>query len=324
MKANVIFCSVLQMMAFLSLTPFLADAGELGKMRPVNAVVAISEPQVRLKVLSWNIGMLPLMDLFRSDPERAEGIARALSMNDYDILVLEEVFSHQARSILSAALKHRYPFAYGPFNRTGLTFRFSSGLWVLSKVPLKVLKEIEFTASAGFDSFARKGAVLLEGEVGGQVFQIIATHLQDDIYPQSIRDNQLAEIFRHLVEPYSIESIPQIICGDFNTDKSHEVNYRSMLSSLDAADGDLSGQTRVSFDDVLNDYSRTPNPNPRLIDFILTRNTEAVKRVERKVAVIKGNWGGGREYLSDHHGIEAVFHFRNPSLLSKLIAGQGK
>ena len=74
---------------------------------------------------------------------------------------------------------------------------------LLSKIPLIIKKEIEFTSSAGFDSFARKGAILFEGQIHNTLFQLIATHLQDDDYPQYIRVKQLSEIYEKLIVPYS-------------------------------------------------------------------------------------------------------------------------
>ena len=179
-------------------------------------------------------------------------------------------------------------------------------------------KEIEFTLSAGFDAFARKGAVLMEGQFHNSTFQLIATHLQDDEYPQSIRDQQLMEIFEKLIFPYSDMQTPQIICGDFNTDEKKVKNYTGMLTILDAENGEISGNMKVSFDDEANDAFKSSHPDPRLIDYILTRNSHFIQWISRKVAVLKCKWGKGSEYLSDHHGIEAVIIFRKGDYLSKV------
>ena len=179
----------------------------------------ISCNSTRLKILSWNIGMLPVLDIFKDKDDRAEAIANALISCDYDIIVFQEAFTAHSRGVLNQALHDQYPFAYGPVNGSPFSLKFNSGIWILSKVALEKKKEIEFTASAGFDSFARKGAVLFEGQFQNSSFQLIATHLQDDDYPQAIREQQLAEIFEQLIFPFSDMNTPQIICGDFNTDE---------------------------------------------------------------------------------------------------------
>ena len=272
----------------------------------------------QLKILSWNIGMLPVLDLFKEKDDRAEAIANALISCDYDIIVFQEAFTAHSRAVLNHALHDQYPFAYGPVNGTFFSLKFSSGIWILSKVALEKKKEIEFTASAGFDSFARKGAVLFEGQFQNSSFQLIATHLQDDDYPQAIRNQQLEEIFEKLIFPFSDMKTPQIICGDFNIDEKRVENYEGMLTILNSENGAISGKTKITFDDESNDAFKPAHANPRMIDYILTRNSNVIQWISRRVAVLKFRWGKGAEYLSDHNGIEAAIVFRKGDYLSKV------
>jgi len=278
----------------------------------------LSNNATQIKILSWNIGMLPVLNLFKEKDDRAEAIANVLNSCDYDIIVFQEAFTAHSRAVLNHILHDQYPFAYGPVNGTKLSFKFNSGLWILSKIPLQKKKEIEFTACAGFDSFARKGAVLFEGQFNNSAFQLIATHLQDDDYPQSIRDLQLSEIFEQLIFPFSDMRTPQIICGDFNTDEKKGENYKGMLTILNAEDGAISGKIKITFDDESNDVSKSRHGNLRLIDYILTSNSNVIQWISRRVAVLKVRWGSGTEYLSDHHGIEAIIVFRKGEYLSKV------
>jgi endonuclease/exonuclease/phosphatase family metal-dependent hydrolase len=259
--------------------------------------------------------MLPVLCLFKESDERAEAIASVLHNSAYDIIVFQEAFTCQARKILSHTLHENYPYAYGPANGSKFSTRFNSGIWILSKIPLLIKKEIEFTNTAGFDSFARKGAILLEGQFQSTTFQLIATHLQDDNYPKVIRDLQLKEIYENLIVPYSDLNTPQIICGDFNTDEKIADNYKGMLLSLNAEDGELSGKIKITFDDESNDAFKSNHPDPRQIDYVLTRNTRLILLISRRVAVLKSRWGRSKEYLSDHHGIEADILFRQIDLL---------
>ena len=267
------------------------------------ATDSISIPSRSLKVLSWNIGMLPVVDLFK----------------DYDIIVFQEAFTFYARNVIGHKLHGLYPYAYGPINQSLLSLRINSGIWILSKIPLTIVKTIEFNASAGMDGLARKGAVLLEGRFYGAPFQLIATHLQDDEYPQSIREQQLTEIHEKLIAPCSEPGTPQIICGDFNTDEKMVANYRGMLALLDAEDCGVSGAVRVTFDDEANDVYQSPHPDPRRIDFVLTRNAQFILNMKEEVAVLKSGWGDHKQYLSDHNGLEAVIRFKSPDYLTKVF-----
>ena len=278
---------------------------------------SLSEKTSKLKILSWNIGMLPVMDLFNEDDDRPQAISNALRNCDYDIIVFEEAFRPGARSVIKKQLQNQYPYVYGPVNKSLISLRISSGLWILSKIPLEVMKSIEFSVSDGFDSFARKGAVLLEGEYQGSLFQLVATHLEDDEYPQDIREKQLKEIFEKLLTPFAEPDVPQIICGDFNTDEKIEKSYLGMLNILNAQDGIISGKMKFTFDDLDNDAFQSSRPDPRRIDYILTRNSQSLLRISRKVAILKSKWGGNKEYLSDHNGLEAAIEFKKTDYLTK-------
>src|SRR3954470_7913267 len=63
----------------------------------------------KIKVLSWNIYMLP--GVFGSDNvRRAEAIGRVLSSGDYDVIVFQEAFDQKARRVISRLLKDAYPY----------------------------------------------------------------------------------------------------------------------------------------------------------------------------------------------------------------------
>ena len=115
-----------------------------------------------LKILSWNIGMLPVLDLFKEKDDRAEAIANALSLCDYDIIVFQEAFTAHARAVINHTLHDQYPYAYGPANGSKFSLKFNSGIWILSKVPLQKKKEIEFTTSAGIDYILTRNANVIQ------------------------------------------------------------------------------------------------------------------------------------------------------------------
>jgi len=268
----------------------------------------------RLKILTWNIYMLPFCSQINGNCKRARGIAKELLMSDYDIIVLEEAFDFRARDILKEQLNKKYPYIYGPANDSFFSLRTSSGLWVLSSVPLMKLKEIRYKTRYGIDALARKGAVLFEGEWQGQNFQLAATHLQADS-PDSIRRVQCQEISYKLLKKYARVNVPQIICGDFNIEIDDKENYQFMLNTLDAHNGTIDGDIHVSYDEIDNQLAKRENGKKRMIDYVLIRNKELIKEIKRRVTVFKEYHNNLSFDLSDHYGIEANIVFElNPGL----------
>jgi endonuclease/exonuclease/phosphatase family metal-dependent hydrolase len=265
-----------------------------------------------MKILSWNIYMLPHLDFKNSNKLRAVAIAKELNRSDYSIIVFQEAFDRKSRNIIREVLQENFPFFYGPVNNSSwYSAQTSSGLWIASRIPLNEIQSIRFGIASGFDRFANKGAILLEGEWHKQAFQLVATHIQSDDFGWHIREQQIKDIHNKLLMPYSRDGIPQIICGDFNTDQSETDHYNSMLSVMGAEDGNLTGLERYSFSSDDNEITKGLNEKPRLIDYILLRNSLAIESISRKIAVIKNNWGLNHRSLSDHNAIEATIAFSN-------------
>jgi endonuclease/exonuclease/phosphatase family metal-dependent hydrolase len=272
-----------------------------------------------LKILSWNIMMLPYVGVKNANRPRAEAIAKELIKTDYDIIFFQEAFDKRSREKIREVLQKNFPFLYGPANKTWkFSLRANSGLWVLSRIPMKIIKEIEFSQASGMDSYANKGALLLEGNSNGHLFQIITTHIQSDDFPFEIRLEQMQEISKKLIQPFSRVNIPLIICGDMNTDKSQKDHYQKMLQTLSVEDSDLQGLLNVSFASPGNEITQNTNEQPRQIDYILIRNHEIFKSIIRKIALITHSWGEGHQSLSDHNGIEATIDFGQPAYLSTI------
>jgi endonuclease/exonuclease/phosphatase family metal-dependent hydrolase len=243
---------------------------------------------------------------------RAAAIARELNRSDYSIIVFQEAFDKNARNKIREVLQENFPYFYGPANNSSwYSTHTSSGLWIVSRIPLEEIHSIQFKIASGFDRFANKGAILLEGEWHKQAFQLVATHIQSDDYIWDIREQQLKDIYNQLLVPYSRVGIPQIICGDFNTDHAETAHYHSMLTVMDAEDGNLSGIEKYSFSSPDNEITKGLNEKPRLIDYILLRNSHTIQFISRKIAVIKNNWGMNHHSLSDHNAIEATIAFLN-------------
>lgn len=294
---------------FLLLLSGSGDSGQFLHANYTNSSVN-EEPIHELKILNWNIYMLPYCNIINRNNKRAHAIADKLITLDYDIIVFQEAFDNNPRQIIRDKLKHLYPYIYGPANVSRFSFRTNSGLWVLSKIPLEKIKEIEYKNRSGIDAWARKGAVMFQGNWTGHAFQLVATHLQADS-SNNVRRKQCREIATQLLEKYAIENVPQFVCGDFNIEIADTENYDYMLHSLDAENGYMDGDIHVSFDEVDNCLARREKGQKLLIDYILIRNhTRKVDSIKRRISVFKDRIDNKIDDLSDHYGIEALVSFK--------------
>ena len=270
-----------------------------------------------LRILSWNIYMLPYLSWFNGNGHRARIIGEELTNSDYQIIVFQEAFSSKCRRIIKKILSKQYPYQYGPSNNSAWSLRSNSGLWVLSKLPLTQLKTIKFGKARGYDVIAQKGATLFQGEFFGRRFQLMATHLQSS-NSQDIREKQYKEVSNLLKEFHSAD-IPQILCGDFNTEMSNKPRYETMLRSLDAEDGCLSGNIQTTYDEINNTLAKQKEGKGEVIDYILTRNTSLIASIRRQVLEFYHSEATYQSHLSDHYALEATVRFAPPATL---VAGK--
>lgn len=276
----------------------------LSAQSPGMAPVQIQNAEIRpLRILSWNIYMLPKFAKITGKRQRAHEIAKQMLASDYDMLVFQESFLGDARRIIGKALADRFPYQFGPANRK-FSIKTNSGIWILSKLPLKLLEEIDFVECEGFDDcFARKGALLLAGECNGHAFQILGTHLQAG-GPDAIRKSQFVEM-RSLLDRHKQAGVPQIIAGDMNTGHTDTAQYREMLSTLDAEDGPLAVKLPTVDGGYPNDLHSHGVRSLRVIDFVFYRgNGLAANRIERQMPHFQEPWSRKHKDLSDHFPVD--------------------
>jgi endonuclease/exonuclease/phosphatase family metal-dependent hydrolase len=265
-----------------------------------------------LRILSWNIYMLPYISLFNNNDQRAKALSEQLNGSDYHIIVFQEAFSSKCRNIMSRILLASFPFQYGPANDTGFSLKTSSGLWIVSKIPLTQLAQWQFRKSKGFDVVARKGAVMFQGQFKGSKFQLLATHLQAN-ESHELRRNQCSEIRNHLLNPHYQKDTPQLICGDFNIDMFDSAHYQEMLRILDASNGKVNGEMLVTYDEINNKLAYKPNGKRRVLDYALVRNSSVISTIERKVQTFLSGIGDAESHLSDHYAMEFSVNFPQKS-----------
>jgi endonuclease/exonuclease/phosphatase family metal-dependent hydrolase len=277
-------------------------------------VSPVSQPQADtlapqpLNILSWNIYMLPPLARITGKRQRAHAIANKMLESDYHILVFQEAFLPASRRIIRRKLKKTYSHEFGPACQRKFSVRTNSGIWILSKIPLEYVGEVEFEDCATWDDcFAHKGALMCEGEWEGNRFQVIGTHLNAG-GPDSIKVSQYHDIHRVLLEPFRKDGVPQILCGDMNTSKTAGELYETMLQTFGCVDGDLEGDLQFTTYSPLNDMGG--NAHGKIIDYIFHRdNGKPIQKIRRCIPIITHRWSKKHQYLSDHFPVEAKIWF---------------
>ena len=243
--------------------------------------------------------MLPRFAKITGKRKRARAIAKQLRDSDYQMLVLQEAFLGDSRRIIRQGLGDEFPHELGPAN-VKFSIKTNSGIWILSKLPMRYLAEIDFSECQGFDDcMARKGALLVETIWEGDTVQVLGTHLQAG-GPDEVRHSQYEEL-RELLDAHRRPGVPQIICGDMNTAQRDKPNYDRMMRVLDAEDGPLNVQAPETERGFKNDMHRRGFRKNRIIDFIFCRyNGREPQSVVRNAPHIYSKWSRKHVDLSDH------------------------
>ena len=265
-----------------------------------------------LKILTWNIYMLPRLLVHTGQVQRAKQIANILRTQDADIIVFEEAFDGKARRIIRAGLADMYPYESGD-PRKDVFWKGSCGVWIMSKVQVTMKKQIFFKKAAGTDWLACKGAVLVDGVDSGFHFQLIGTHLQSDPSSgknvQEIRKIQYEQIRKELLEPYTRENVPQFVAGDFNTVQADSGNHRQMVDSLKLSQCMVEGGKCYSYDYGHNDMIEGPVCKPQLIDYIFySKLMYPALQGKMHIVVFRKKWDARHIDLSDHYAVTAEFN----------------
>ncbi|MGB3946419.1 MAG: sphingomyelin phosphodiesterase [Bacteroidia bacterium] len=261
-----------------------------------------------INILSWNIYMRPRVAFHDGQIKRAHEIVKQMTDKNYDVIVFQEAFDNKARNIIWNGLKEKYPYQSGA-PKHKYFFKVSTGVFIISKLPLEMIDHIYFSECGGSDCFAVKGAALVKIIKNGKAFQIIGTHLQaangKKKTGSEIRKIQYDEINSKLLVPHQKTGIPQFLVGDLNTKKSNEAAYENLIKDLNMEDGDISGTKQYSSDGTTNDF-KDADSQPKLIDYILCKKNGAnVNFTKRTIEIFKSNWSKEHKDLSDHYAVLA-------------------
>jgi endonuclease/exonuclease/phosphatase family metal-dependent hydrolase len=275
-------------------------------------------PLEKIKILSWNIYMLPSIIAGKGKMERAEAIGQSLKGSDYDVIVFQEAFHRKARKKIFSQLREKFAYQTGPANQKLISCKTNSGIWIFSKHPILESHSIIFKNRSGVDALSRKGGLIAEIMIGKTVIQVVGTHLQNSGQAW-IRQSQCVEFYNRLLKPFYKEGVPQVVCGDFNINREGE-EYNFMLQTLQATDGELLGELKHTYDRAQNDLHVESGTKRDLIDYILIRDqANQFASTSRQIKMIRENWATNHADLSDHFALEAEIKFAYPTLFSKSI-----
>jgi len=278
---------------------FINGCTQINNME-ITSVPFIKEPQItdnKLKVLSWNIKMYPApYGWFFNRCERAENIIQLLKdLDTYDVIFFQEAFSKSIRNKIFKGLNNIYSYQIEPNDQTAF-YKINSGLWVISRLPIKLKNQISFTKFSETDGFASKGAKLFSIIKDNNNINLIHTHLQSDystIYSE-VRTHQYSEIYNKLILPNENDGI-FILIGDLNISKP--LKLKKMLQKLKFNNGPIIGNLQHSI--VGN--------SKKILDYILVRDNEKIfKSITRKIIDFSKKFNDKKYNLSDHYPIEAI------------------
>lgn len=257
-----------------------------------------------VKLLSWNVFMLPAPIKRSLQSTRTVQIAKSLKHSDYDVVVLQEAFMKSFRHEIKKELHTNYPYRHYLKNNPKFPRIFGSGVYLLSKHPFKVLKQVYFKNCATADCGASKGSFVAEFTLGtGKQFQIAGTHLQAERKYANVRMKQLKQI-NDMFQSVQKADVPQMLIGDLNIqDKDPEfqagldllkMDFVRLEGSIDHTGG-IKNECYATGGDGVNTY---------WIDHIWANQLDT-RHFSMQVKPMPFIYKGKSCELSDHHAVEA-------------------
>ena len=269
-------------------------------------LAAPQKTETTLKVLTWNIQMLPVMlspfseDLQKLQAIRAPCIADSLIQEDYDVICFQEAFDREALEKLEEKLKEAYPFMVYP--RYASRWRaLSNGVWFISRVPIRYVDHVTYPQLHGVNWWTSKGCCLIEGVKDGLRFQMAGTHFPTG--KQSDKDAAV-EAIRDRLLPLRQNRVPFIALGDFNTEKGTPA-YDALLKILELQDAPINDPRPYSSDPE-NSWKRGKKGRPSLIDHVLLNPNGSGTAFDTQTIFRSTSYYGKKLIdLSDYYGVSA-------------------
>jgi len=262
-----------------------------------------------VKVFSWNIFMLPKPIKFSYQIERTDLIIDLVKSSSDDVIVFQEAFSGDFRAKLKDRTAKKYPYQYY-LNRKCFSFDvYGSGVYYLSRFPMKILSHTYYKDCTKADCFASKGTAIAEFTLpSGKKFQIAGTHLQagQKELSHEIRMKQLGQV-KAILSGVAKKGIPQFLIGDLNIDAISSPDYQKALELLDMKSGPLEGDLPYSNGFPITCYQKPGDDKKEWLDHIFLKSNESGAQVfHKQIRPYFGQIDGVDCPLSDHWGVEAI------------------
>jgi endonuclease/exonuclease/phosphatase family metal-dependent hydrolase len=265
-----------------------------------------------LKLLTWNVYMIPKPIQCTKQGTRTKLIAKELSKIDHDLILMQEAFSLPFRRKISKALSKSHPYQ-DTLGRGGRGVKFlNSGLFILSRYPYKILGTAHFNLCTTYDCLAAKGVILVEiKHPSGKSIQVATSHLQSEgsVQAREARAYQF-QVIKQLFNTHREEGVAQILAGDLNVNgrrTGEGSEYLEALRVLEMTSGELEGQLQYSANFRIPCYKVSSTNGMSWLDHVLiAENGSTTSVTSRKILPINGIMKGIECPLSDHHGVEAV------------------
>lgn len=256
-----------------------------------------------LKVLSWNVFMLPKPIKQSLQSTRLKIIPQELKKSQHDIYFLQEAFMGSFRSEAARVLKKTHPYQIHLNKWRGFPF-FSSGLQVISRYPIKAIDWIYFRNCAEADCFSTKGVLLVEVTLpSGKKVQVATTHLQAEKKYGEIRRLQMDDV-RRIMDRYEDPKIPQLLIGDLNI-RDTDPEFAWSLDLLGLKPLHLVGP--IDYTSGLANPCYKAGTTKKWVDHIWYRGLRTNRSTNLKVKVFEFQRGENTCPLSDHHAVETEF-----------------
>ncbi|MBM76931.1 MAG: hypothetical protein CL846_00465 [Crocinitomicaceae bacterium] len=255
-----------------------------------------------LKILSWNIQMLPNLyapftKLVRKKQKiRLPEIIKYLEKSNFDIIVLQEVFDIQMKNKLKKQLSNAYPYMQLPIKK-GWGIKLSNGVMFLSKHPINLIDKVIFNVSKKSDRMAQKGCALIELDFYDQHILVAGTHL--DSKGQKVRDKQYNMVKEQIISPYKSSQKNFFLAGDLNTEQNSEA-FKKMIALFELNNHPLNEENPYTFD---SENSWINYKNKGWIDYILYQIRPENKIINQYIIRPKMSYKNKPMDLADHYGI---------------------
>ncbi len=260
-----------------------------------------------LKILSWNVFMLPKPIKLSLQKTRSKFIAKSLASADYDLMLFQEAFDHNFRNTMNAQVKKNFPFTYYLGRDRQIEHVMGSGVFIMSKHPFKILGHVYYKNCATADCFAAKGAVMIELELpDGERAQLVTTHMQSQLQYDNIRAKQLAQI-QKMMELHKRRNVPQILMGDLNISNLSTYFGRGQ-NDMNMTYTPLDGEIQYT-SGLRNDCYQIAGAGHEWIDHAWVSNDNRVLNAQMHVRVFEFPYEGKVCPASDHHAIDGTFSF---------------